>query len=756
MKFINSLESEWIKTKNSAVLWLTIGGGLFVPLLIAIGRLTQYQKTLISNSLDGLWLKLLNQNWQFLSIFLLPMGIILVSSLLAQIEYRNNTWKQLYVSPQKYTTLFFAKYSMLMLLLIVFFLVFNLGVYLAAVVPAIVFPDVPYPNEPFPLKEFVKSNATYFLNCLPIVALQFLLSFHIRNFIIPLGIGLGLVIASLIGINSKYGYLIPYTYCELEFLNQNNPKDSIIQIRYWAAAYFLYFSVVNYMIFRCKTQTEPAKYFKLKPLVWAFLLVLLVTLSLLVYNHKRLSNKASLLLSQSKIQQSMQLVENNLGSFILENNSDWHLTERMKFYKVKGLSIAVVQNYKIIWAKGYGWANEAEKIPVTENTIFEPGSLSKSVNALALMQMVQDKKIDLFGNINHFLTSWKFPYDSLSHGKKITLANLLNHTAGLSVHGFEGYKLGDSLPTIVQILNGETPANSKPVRSMFEPNVKMAYSGGGTMISQLLLMDISQQPYDQYMQTHILKPLEMTHSFYTQPLPDNKKQYAALGYDSAGNELSFKYPIMVEQAAAGLWTTPSDLCKFIIAIQNALKGNASSILSQQYARLMLTPYIDERAAFGFFIDDMQDSKYFSHEAGNWGFSGAFYGSFENGNGLAILINSENDKIIKELANNVVDVYDWSGFDKKQTKKVVNIDDTILKKYLGAYQSSNLSSEIIKENNAYYYIVNNEKRKMYFISPTEFLNLESPTLKSFEIDPQGVVKGFKNIYKNNQTLFKKIK
>ncbi len=246
----------------------------------------------------------------------------------------------------------------------------------------------------------------------------------------------------------------------------------------------------------------------------------------------------------------------------------------------------------------------------------------------------------------------------------------------------------------------------------------------------------------------------MTNSFYTQPIPENRKQFAALGYGSLGNVLSYKYPIMVEQAAAGIWTTPTDMCKFIIELQHSLLGKSNKILSKKNTELMLMPYIDARSAFVFFIDDNKGHKYFSHEAGNWGFSGAFYGSFENGNGVAIFINSENSDFIKEIGNSIIDVYDWAGFEKKEAKKIVEVADNILQKYVGIYQSENRKVEILKENGSYFYVIDKGKRKIYFTSNTKFVNMESPSVKSFEFDKNNVLKGFKLKYKENEIVFGK--
>ena len=272
-------------------------------------------------------------------------------------------------------------------------------------------------------------------------------------------------------------------------------------------------------------------------------------------------------------------VEKNLvGMLRMEGEGPWTIKERMEYFHVKALSVAVVQNYKIAWAKAYGWADDSLKVPATTQTLFQAASISKSLNGVGVMKLVQDKKIDLYADINNYFTSWKFPYDSLSKGKKISVANLLSHTAGLTVHGFEGYTPGKPVPTVVEVLDGKKPANSDPIRSMYAPGLKSEYSGGGITISQLIVMDVTHQPYDKYMYDNVLKPLGMTGSTYQQPPAD--KKLLATGYRDNGNRLPGNYNTYPEQAAAGLWTNPTDLSKYIIETQLALQGKSHKVLDE--------------------------------------------------------------------------------------------------------------------------------------------------------------------------------
>ncbi|HWZ34893.1 MAG TPA: serine hydrolase, partial [Mucilaginibacter sp.] len=370
----------------------------------------------------------------------------------------------------------------------------------------------------------------------------------------------------------------------------------------------------------------------------------------------------------------------------IQTKGDTPLTmqQRMAYYKVHAVSVAVINNYKLEWAKAYGYADDSLKKRATTHTLFQAGSVSKSLNAVGVLKMVQGEKIDLYTDINNYLSSWKFPYDSLSKNRKITVANLLSHTAGLNLHGFWGYEKDKPIPSIVQVLNGEKPANSSAVISMFEPGLRYEYSGGGVTISQLILMDVTHQAYDNYMYNSVLKPMGMTASSYTQP-PVDTRGLLATGYDARGNEIKGKYHIYPEQAAAGLWTNPTDLAKYIIETQLSLQGKSNKVLNQQMTKLMLTPYIDKSAALGVFIDELSGEKYFQHAGSDVGFLTKYYGSMDGGNGVVVMVNSDNGGIINEIINSVANVYQFKGLNRSSVKETVSVPEDLLRQYTGKYQ-----------------------------------------------------------------------
>ena len=390
----------------------------------------------------------------------------------------------------------------------------------------------------------------------------------------------------------------------------------------------------------------------------------------------------------SNIEQKIHTIENSMVKRVADDGKpSLTLKQLMAKYKVKGISIAVIHNYKLEWAKGYGWADEKRHIPVTAQTLFEAGSISKSLNAVGVLKLAQTKKLNLFADINQYLTSWKFPYSAVAKGRHITMANLLSHTAGLTVHGFPGYETGKPLPGIVQILDGKKPANSPAVRSEFEPGLKFQYSGGGITIAQLMVMDITHQPYAQYMFDNVLKPLGMLNSTYAQPPVNIKPELLAAGYDETGKAIASKYHVYPEQAAAGLWTNPTDLSKFIIEVQQAYAGRSAKVLNHQTTQLMLAPYLNQSAAMGVFIDDYNGVKYFEHSGVDEGFISHYYGSFNNGDGVVVMINTNNMDIISQVINTIAGVYHFNGL-YRAPKKQVKLSADAMKGFAGKYVIAN--------------------------------------------------------------------
>lgn len=388
-----------------------------------------------------------------------------------------------------------------------------------------------------------------------------------------------------------------------------------------------------------------------------------------------------------EIEQKIRQVETSLATWVqMQDSSLWTLQDRMAYYHVPGISIAVIKDYKVEWVRGYGWADSADHRKVTTTTRFQAASISKSLNAMGVLRLATQKLLDLHRDINDYLQSWKLPTDSFTQNQKVTLARLLSHTAGLSVHGFMGYKRGDSIPSDNEILDGRPPSNSPAVRSVLAPGVKSQYSGGGIMITKRLVIDHTGMAYDKYMDKFVLKPIGMVHSSFEQPPSTKVLSLLATGYNPTG-QVPGKFYIYPEQAPDGLWTTPEDLGYFIIEVQKSLLGKSNKVLSKEMTTTMLTPVM-KNAALGVYVEEHGGQRYFRHAGNNVGFKCEYIGSMENGNGLVVMTNSDEYNIIREIINSIAAVYQWKDFYKPVVKKVVYPDTSKLKDYAGVYKQGN--------------------------------------------------------------------
>lgn len=336
------------------------------------------------------------------------------------------------------------------------------------------------------------------------------------------------------------------------------------------------------------------------------------------------------------------------------------LLELMRRLKVPGLSVAVVDNFEIHWAKGYGVADASSGRPVNTRTRFQAASISKPLTAFAAMLLVQNKQLDLDADINNILTSWKVPTSEHTRRQAVTARALFSHTSGAADGlGFDGYEPGMPLPSIKQIIDGDAPANNKKVLFDRAPFVTAAYSGGGYMILQQALMDLTRQPFDAFMDRTLLRPLQMSNSSFQLPTSTDAASNAALGHDAAGLRTALPWRVYPELAAAGLWTTPTDLARFIVELQRALRGVANTTMTKQTAEQMITPVGVGRHAIGLVIEQRPEGPYFSHGGNNWGYRAFMMGHTQKGYGFVIMTNGENGMaLMNQVADRIVNAYHW--------------------------------------------------------------------------------------------------
>lgn len=339
----------------------------------------------------------------------------------------------------------------------------------------------------------------------------------------------------------------------------------------------------------------------------------------------------------------------------------WTIEGRMKHYGVPGLSIAVIKDSKVVWAKSYGIMDRDSKQPVTNETLFQAASISKPVSAYAALKEIESGKINAEENVNHYLKSWKLPENEFTKEKKVNIKHLLSHSGGLTVGGFAGYHISQPVPTLVQVLNGEKPANSPAIRVDKVPGGTFRYSGGGYCVLQQMLIDIEGKAFPQIMNELVLSPLGMKNSSYGQPLPADRLKFAATGYLPDGSETGGKRHTYPEMAPAGLWTTAEDLAKFAIDLQLTIKGQSKKVLSQEMALKMVSPYMEEFEGLGIFLEKKGNDRYFGHGGWNEGFSSRFTAGKDSGDGVVVLTNGNQPPLVDELIRSVAEVYQWPNY-----------------------------------------------------------------------------------------------
>ena len=359
------------------------------------------------------------------------------------------------------------------------------------------------------------------------------------------------------------------------------------------------------------------------------------------------------------------------------------ITERMAHYNVPGISIAFFEDGEIQWTKCYGHIDSAQSQLINEQTVFQAASISKPVAATGALILAEQGHLDLDEDINTYLSGWKIPANAYTDSEKVTGRRLVTHNAGLTVHGFPGYGQSDSIPTVEQVLDGVPPANTDAVRADTFPGAIWRYSGGGYTVLQKAMMDITGENFPKLMRRLVIDKLGMSRSTYAQPLPVGWVN-AAIAHRSAGNPIGGSFHTYPEMAAAGLWTTPTDLAKYAIAIQQAFSGANESLLSQTMARDMLTDQIDEMG-LGVFLGIRGDTLAFSHGGSNEGFRCQLYAFVKPmTQGIAIMTNGDNGGNLQgEILRGIARAYGWDIY-RPRYKTVVDLGAKVLEKYAGIY------------------------------------------------------------------------
>jgi CubicO group peptidase (beta-lactamase class C family) len=355
------------------------------------------------------------------------------------------------------------------------------------------------------------------------------------------------------------------------------------------------------------------------------------------------------------------------------------LEERMAAYHTPGVSIAVVNEGRLEWARAFGLRQAGRAARVTPRTLFQAASISKLVLGLAVMCLVEEGRLELDRDVNDYLTSWQVPANQ-GWQPQVTLRQLLSHTAGVNVSGFPGYPASAAIPSVRQVLNGAPPANTERIRVDILPGLQYRYSGGGFTIAQQVVADVLGRPAAEILRERVLEPLGMVDSTFDLPLPPALARRAASAHPLNGIPLRGKWNVYPELAAAGLWTTAADLARLGMGMMNALHGQPGSLLTMESARAMLRhnagapdspeamahhmiswAHEREYAGLAFRFAGQGRNLHFGHSGSNEGFVSIMNFYPELGRGAAVMLNSQAYDLFNEIFAAIARAYEWPDF-----------------------------------------------------------------------------------------------
>jgi CubicO group peptidase (beta-lactamase class C family) len=344
-------------------------------------------------------------------------------------------------------------------------------------------------------------------------------------------------------------------------------------------------------------------------------------------------------------------IENDLVINVQGEERHVTLDEALKLLDIPSASLALIDEGRIAFASAYGK-------DATPDTVYQAASLSKFVAAIGAMRLAEDGTLDLDQGVNDKLTSWRVPSNALDATHKVTLRGLLSMTGGIGVPGFLGYEAGASLPTLVEILDGAPPANSPPVTVIAVPGRAYHYSGGGYEIAEALMQDATGKPFPQLMQDLVLGPMGMTASSFDQPPGAAFAAKAASGHFGDGTELPGRWHVFPEHAAAGLWSTPTDLAKLLVELADVWQGLSSIFLRRQTLEEMLTPQ-NGPYGLGAAIAGDGASLVLMKRGQNVGYQGYLILYPASGQGMVVMTNSDNgSKLAEALIKRAASAYGW--------------------------------------------------------------------------------------------------
>jgi CubicO group peptidase (beta-lactamase class C family) len=432
-------------------------------------------------------------------------------------------------------------------------------------------------------------------------------------------------------------------------------------------------------------------------------------------------------------QERLAAVDSHLTRYVILKNSDhpyMQLTSQMESMHVPAVSMAAIRNGRVDWAQAYG-VTALGGAKATSHTIFGAASISKPITAVGVLKLVEEGKLDLDTDVNHYLKRWKIPDSAFTSEKKVTVRELLNHTSGIGTHNGGLYDPAQPIATFVQLLNGEKPAKNPPVQVEAVPGTKWAYSNGGYLVLALLVEDVTGETFAHYMKRAVLNPIAMNDSTFDAPLPPAWSSRAATAYWEDGKSAippeKFVAPNL---AAGGLWTTPTDLAKFLIEIQREYNGTSQKLLHQYTVQMLVRPGLGSWG-LGFKVGGSPGNLVLSHEG-----SGVFQDQmllYLHGNGFVVMTSGGGGgALAEELLRSAGTVYDFPDF-RPLERTAIEVRSELLSRYPGTYafvkvkmDGKRLTAEIPEGT---------RPQTLYAESPTRFFVLDGPQELQFDAEGQ---------------------
>jgi CubicO group peptidase (beta-lactamase class C family) len=348
---------------------------------------------------------------------------------------------------------------------------------------------------------------------------------------------------------------------------------------------------------------------------------------------------------------------------VVGDDTRWTIEERLAHYDCPAVSVAVIENGELAWSEAFGVLEKGATAPAAPDSLFSG-------------------RLDLDAPVNRYLTGWRLPDNAFTEGRPVTLRDLLSHTAGTTVHGFGGMPPGADLPSVLDVLEGRPPARTDPVGVDKRPGGSVRYSGGGLMVVQLVLEELSGKPFAQLARERIFEPLGMERTTFLNPLPDNLRANAAVGHEQ-GQAIPGKWVCVPQLAAGGVWTTASDYARFMIACRNAWLGLPTPLFGRPLAEQMMT---SQGGLFGLGWEVMGQgsARRFSHGGSNDGYQCEAMTLLNSGNGGVVLTNAESGLVLYwEVFAAIARTHGWEDF-MPSPRTIQAIPPEELERYTGTY------------------------------------------------------------------------